>query len=524
MGGCGNKGAVTFSIQAPAMKALNPVTAQVTEYALKHVDGTIVAVASEGPMSTDTLPLGPLTASMAPVDLQLQVLSGSTLLGMGLVKDVSFENGVQKSYDVWVRKPLLTIGSSVPTEPVTLNLQDGQIIDPTEGSADLTMMMGPKLPTQTVATAPTWDGRFLLAASGMTKTMDVIDTGSGKTVGSAPLGFVPAKVAVGSRNSAVAALDPAGSVLLYSDVDALTGNPGAATGMKIAVAGMQRTLTFSPDGQSLYVLSGSDADPCTGAAPVKNVITVLGLDGSMKGSWMLSGFVSDVAVDPRTNKVVITDATNGKISYFDAGAAFGAVMGTQIGQATCPSAVRVVNSEAFVVTSDRGNTDDSFVLQRIDLGSAMVSKVSFQGPSYSQNVTGPQMSPDGNLAFNFQLRPVGLYAADLAVTPDGARAVFAIRTRYREDATQKFQFAGESCTPNVDIIEYGLYTLDTATGTVQYTSRSQIVALPSVPFTMNDPNSWCVTCKLLGSTDIVSGCAATMGDKAAGLAAIFGGT
>jgi hypothetical protein len=507
------------------MKSLNPVTSQVTEYALKHIDGSIVAVASFGAMSSDTLPLGPLTPSMSPVDLQLQVLSGSTLLGMGLVKDVSFENGVQKDYDVWVRKPLLTIGSSVPTEPVGLDLKAGQIIDPTQSAADLTnTMTGPKLPPQTVATAPTWDGRFLLAASGMTKTMDVIDTGSGKTVGSAPLGFSAVKVAVGSRNSAVAVLDPAGSVLLFPDVDALTGNPGAATGMKIMLTGAQRTLTFSPDGQSLYVLNGTDADPCTGAAPAKNAITVLGLDGSMKGTWMQAGFVSDVAVDPRSNKVVITDATNGKISSFDANMAFGAVMAQQIGQATCPSAVRVVSSEAFVVTSDRGTTANSFVLQRIDLGTAMVSKVSFQGPAYVQNVTGPQMSPDMNQAFNFQLRPIGLYAADLAVTPDGNRAVFAIRTRYREDSTQKFQFASESCTPNIDIVEYGLYTLDTATGTVQYTSRSTIVALPSVPFNMNDSNSWCITCKLLGSTDIVSGCDSKAGDKAAGLAAIFGGT
>jgi hypothetical protein len=524
-GGCGSRGMVTFSIDAPGMKSLDPITTQVTEYSLKHLDGTVVAVASESASAGDTLPLGPLTASMMPIDLQLQVLSGGALLGMGRILDVSIENGVQKNYDISVRKPLLTIGSAIPTEPSSVKLAlPGQIIDPTQGNVDVTMMNGPRLPQQTVATAATWDGRFLLAASAMSKGMDVIDTGSGHTVGTVPLGFVPARVAVGARDSAAAVLDPAGALILFADIGALTSNPAGATGMKVTLMGSQRTMTFAPDGLSVFVLGGTDADPCSMPAPSKNGITVVGLDGTIKGNWMLPGFVSDLAVDALSNKVVISDVSDARVSVFDAGAEFGTVNVMKVSTATCATAVRVANGEAFVVTADRPSMapvdDNHFVMQRINLASGMTTLISFPGPYFTENVTG-QAPPDNNTAFNFQLRPAAIYAYDLAVTPDGARAVFAIRTRYQESSSQPFQFAMESCTPNIDIVEYGLYTLDTEAGTAQYTSRSQLIQTPT-----DFNNTPCVTCKLLGQTDITLLCQPSVaaGDKAAGLAAIFGGT
>src|SRR4051812_9718351 len=114
--GCGNKGTVTFSILAPGFQPLNPVTPQVTEFALKRMDGTLVAVASETAGAGDTLPLGALATTSAPFDLQMEALSGSTLLGMGRIRDVAIQNGVEKSYDVAIRKPLITIGSALTTE------------------------------------------------------------------------------------------------------------------------------------------------------------------------------------------------------------------------------------------------------------------------------------------------------------------------------------------------------------------------------------------------------------------------
>src|SRR5436305_10112678 len=111
LAGCGNKGSVTFTIRPPALTSLNPITDQVSEYALKRFDGTLVGVASEAPGSPDSLALGPLAQQTMPADLVMTVLSGSQLLGMARIKDVVIQNGVRKDYGVDVRKALITIGS-----------------------------------------------------------------------------------------------------------------------------------------------------------------------------------------------------------------------------------------------------------------------------------------------------------------------------------------------------------------------------------------------------------------------------
>jgi len=515
---------VTFNIVEPDYKPLNPITPQVSEFAVKRLDGTVVAVASEGPSANDPLPLGVLMPTMGATDLQVQVLSGSSLLGMGRIRDVAIENGVQKSYDIAVRKPLLTIGGAVPAEPQVVNLPlPGQIIDPTRGTTDLSQgPMGPQLPHQTVAAAATWDGRFLLAASAMDKNMNVIDTGSGRTVGTVSLGFVPARIAVGARDSAAAVLDPAGSLTIFPDMVALTSNPSSAAGMKVALMGAQRTMTFAPDGLSILVLGGTDADPCSSAPPSKNGITVVGLDGTVKGNWMLPGFVSDLAADALSNRIVITDASNNRVDTFDAGAAFGTLNVQQISNARCPSAVRVVNGEAFVVTAERipavpPFTVDQFTLQRINVATGALAKVTFPGPVYDENAN-PMSAPDAPM-LDFKLRSTTVYAYDLAVTPDGTRAVFASRTRYLKMPSETFKVLGETCTPNIDIVEYGLYNIDTQAGTAQYALRSQIVLVPTDPST-----TYCVTCTLMGIMDLVIPCNPAPGDKAAGLTAIFGGT
>src|SRR4051794_13346850 len=152
--GCGSRGQVTFSILAPRYQPLNPITGQVTEYAVRRLDGAAVAVAFPTPDTGGTLSLGPLMQSPTPVDLEFEVMSGANLLGMARVQDVAIENGVQKEYAVYVRKPLITIGSDLPrsiSESIPGNaVQPGKIIDPTNSDvevADLTTLPGgPRMP------------------------------------------------------------------------------------------------------------------------------------------------------------------------------------------------------------------------------------------------------------------------------------------------------------------------------------------------------------------------------------------
>jgi hypothetical protein len=340
----------------------------------------------------------------------------------------------------------------------------------------------------------------------------------------APLPFTAARVAVGLKNSAAAVLDPSGGLIIFPDVNGLTSNPGGASGMRVHLMGTQRTMAFAPDGQSIYVLGGSNNDPCANGPLAKNGITVVGLDGGLLGNWMLPGFVSDIAVDPTTFKIVITDTSNNQIDAFDATTPFGAVNPQKLSTAKCPSAVRVVGGQAFVVTGDSMMdmgplaTTLQYVLQRINIVNGQTTKVPFTAPAYVEDVTGAP-PPDMNTSFDFKLLPASFYADELAVTPDGSRAVFSTRSRYHETMSQSFMLLGSSCAPNLDIVEYGLYTMDTVAGTTQYTSRSTIVITPADPVNMP-----CVTCQPMGLIQLEIFCAPATGDQAAGLSAVFGGT
>ena len=198
--GCGSQGAVTIDIVAPTYAPLNPITDRVSEYSVKRLDGVVLGVVSVGGSSPSLLALGAVAQDAAPVDLELSVLSGSELLGMARIRDVTFQNGMTEDYTAQVRKPILTVGSATPDEDTTGQLAPGQILDPTT-SADMANPKvpdsnAPSLPAGTAAAAGTWDGQFLLAASATGIT--VIDTGSGKTVGVAPLGFTATRVTVGT--------------------------------------------------------------------------------------------------------------------------------------------------------------------------------------------------------------------------------------------------------------------------------------------------------------------------------------
>ncbi len=528
--GCGSKGSVTFTIRPPTLDVLNPITDQVSEYALKHFDGTLVGVASEAPGSPDSLALGPLVQQTTPADLVMTVLSGSQLLGMARIRDVVIVNGVRRDYAVDVRKSLITIGSALPDEALAAgnppnSPQAGRILDPTTNQdlAASTAANHPALPAATSAAASTWDGRFLLTANA--KGVSVIDTGSGATVGLAPLSFAAAKLAVGARDSAVVAINAGanGSVTIFPDVTALTTSPASAPSMLVPISGEPRSAVFDASGKRAFILTGgATTDPCNGTLPAPNSIVAIGLDGAVQGTWTLPAFASDLTVDSSSGAVLVSEAIGNRVSTLDVNQPFGAVTPTKLVDATCPSALRAANGALYVVTAERPSADSTeFILQRI-LANGTATRLSFSGPLYNENVTSVP-GPDGNTSLNFGIRPPAIYAYDMAVTPDGSTAVFATRARYVEAPAQSFKLFGTTatadvCKPDIDIVEYGLYTMDTRTGTASYESRSLIVL-------KNDSatGAVCVNCTISNVPDIAIGCASTPGDRAAGLAAVFGG-
>jgi hypothetical protein len=535
--GCGNRGVVTFTIDPPANQPLNPIGPRVTQFSITRPDGSVLAAVAPG--SQQQIPLGPLQQQTMKIDLTFSATSGTQLVGEARLKDVVFENGMVHDYPVEVRKPLLTIGAALADEagPGSLEMP-GQIIDPNTGE-DLThpkmadpSLAPPKLPQGTTAATATWDGRFLLA--GASKGLSVIDTGSGATVGTAPIAFTPAGVAVGARDSAVAVLDPAGNLAIFADVGALTSSPGSQnpTVINLPPGTTPRAVTFSADGQRIYVLTGgTKADPCNDTtAPMPNTIAIAGLDGTKLGLWQLPSFASDFAVDAQSGRVLVSMSVDNKVGWIDSAQAYGAVTPAPLVAATCPTALRVANGAAFVVTSGRPMgamaTSTDFVLMRVPVMSngSDSEPLQFSGPVfYTSQID--MLPNDMNTDLVIKLRPRGITAYGMAVSPDGGHAVFATRARYRESMSDTFTLFQGTCKPQgIDIVEYGLYQFDTASGTSSYTSRSQNVVSPTATPPMVPNCAICMVPLGISNLEIDLVCQSAPGDRAAGLGAVFGGT
>lgn len=527
LGGCGDRGSVIFKLEAPTNPLLNPVVQPqlVTEYDIRTAAGIVIGVASavqssSSSQSSGLLPLGAVMTTGAPVDVYVTALSGGNLLGMARIKDVTIKAGAKASYEAHLRKPLVFVGSSLPVETNPGNATVAtQILDPI-ASTDLARapMSPPVVAGGMTAGASTWDGRFVVVAQGAMLT--AFDTGLGKNAGGAyALPFAPSRIAVAPRDQAIVALGPGngndGSLAIISDVAGFVGSPGGAAPKMVAITRTQaRTAAFSPDGSKLYVLTGGPTnDPCApGATNTPNAIYTYGLDGSLMSMTMLTGFASDLTVDPATGTLVVADVSGKQISTIDGG-------GTHqvLGNLTCPSAVRVVNGTVFAVTSDRDNSQpNAFVLQRVPLKGGAPTATSFVGPSYIIPIqSDPSMNGNIGRAL-IPVRATSIWAYELAITPDGSRAEFATRAVYNEQGTT-FNLSGESCTATFTIKEYGLYAVDIRTGNASYQMRA---VLP------DNMGRSCVDCKTglpppFPQNQVVD-CAATAGDRPSGLAATFG--
>lgn len=524
--GCGDRGAVTFDITAPTNALYNPVAppATVSEYDIRTASGTVIGIASAVQSSSESsegrLPLGALMPSEDPVDVYVTALSGGSLIGEARIRDVTIKSGRTAHYEADLRKPLIFVGAALPAESTAGNMTKAvQILDP-DTSTNLSGSGRANPLNGMTAGAVSWDGKFLFAANGA--TLGAFDTGTGTLVaGTLTLPFSPTRLAAAPRNQALVALDPGaggnGSLAIIGDIAGLAANPASAAISSVALPGqIARAVAFAPDGSKMYVLTGGTTiDPCSpGVMAAPNAIVVVGIDGTVAGTFTLPGFISDVTVDPATGTLVLADATSGEISTLDLTAATPGPVGPAklLGGLQCPSAVRVVDGVAFAVTSTRDTTqDNAFVLERVTLSSGSGTALSFIGPTYLVPFVSTP-SANGNIeAVNMTVRPTSIEAYELAITPDGNRAEFATRAHYVEKGTN-FGLSGQSCTANFDIVEYGLYAVDVRTGNASYTQRSQIVVAGA-----DD----CIDCGS-GINAVAVLCDSIAGDRPAGLAAAFG--
>jgi hypothetical protein len=398
---------------------------------------------------------------------------------MARLSNVRISGGVHASYPVELRKPLIFVGSAQP--PGGSATTTVQIIDPIS-AVDLSKaaVNPPSVAGGMTAGAITWDGQYLLAAQG--SQLAFWDTGTGTNLtATTALPFTPVRMAAAPRGQVMVALDSGNgsdsNVAIFQTAK-LISSPSTATPTIVPFRGTTvRAVGFPADGTSIYVLTGGGSiDPCSSTTTSSSSIVVLDLNGQILATLALPNFMSDFTVDPASGRLILADSGAHQISYIVPAQRSGPVTPTKLlGGLTCPSAVRVNNGIAFVVTADRAANSDAFLMQRLNLKTNQpLSPISFLSPQALIGLVGTP-SPDGNIGTpNLAIRPVSIWAYDVTITPDGSRAEFVTSAHYLEQSAP-FTLGLLECQANMDITEFGLYSLDLNTGNSSYEMHSQLV-------------------------------------------------
>lgn len=532
MSACAQPPLVRFEVEQPLLNEFNPLAGAVTEYALRTTDGLLVSSTNADGRRLD---LGKLPLFSAAQDLQLQIMSGSELRGMGRFRDVRVQSGRSGAYETAVRKPLVFVGAALPTEGGMLDINAAQILDPTSSFDDLAHPPNgnrgvDSLPPRTSSTASTWDARFVLA--GRQNAIALYNTSNGQVDGEVRIDFTPTRLVVAPRDVAMAALrvDSAtsGAITLFPDLEAVRRDPTAVEPVVVAFAdNAPRAAAFSADGERLYVLLGAptDLDACNANKSLAaSELVVLKRDGTEEKRWTLPGFAADVAIDStgKHPEVIVSLSRGNTVIAIDPNAPEGTPDASPLLTAICPASMRIVGEELFVVTAGRDASapgSNQFLLERLELaGSRTRTSLPFAAPSYEVPLGLP--TEDDKVAFAQRFFANSIFGYELAVTPDGTRAVFATRARYVQSNELLRLFSNVDCTVNIDVAEYGVYFLDTRTGASFYQPRSQLIA--------GDPLDCFTSCEfndILGGELFTLECIPSEGisDRASGITVLFGG-
>ncbi len=517
--GCQTATELELRVSAPGVSLLNPLSLAVSDLVLKSESDAILAAVSVGANrdAAGRLPFGVLDPMLAG-DLRLDVMSGSQLVGLAEIQNTAIVPGERVTLQADIRKPLVFIGADDAPEGAGPR-GSVQLLDPTT-STDLATR-GIAVPRGQAA-AFTTDGKLLLLAA--EDGLRAFDTGSGMTAGPKSLPFVAGLIAVSPKNGGVALIErgtASSRVLLYDGVGTLLATPATSAPLSVTItAGRPRAAHFSIDGLTLYVLvEPTTAEPCTGATPPANQIIPIARSGSMGAALAMPSYVADFAVD-RTGRLILSEAGANRISVLGHGG-----MITKLYDATCPTALRIVGDQLFAVTNDTSQAvPDAFTLLRGRVDGSPVTMLPIARPSYTTQLNSSS-TRDDLTRLNLQFVSIAVAGQEIAISPDGNRAFISTRSRYLEDGQQPFKFASFTCFATIDIVEYGVHSVDLVSGTSSYESRSQTVVIPKqvLPPLRPDPCVQGTASLVFPPINLVLelDCPPALGDRASGLAAAF---
>ncbi|PIE19810.1 MAG: hypothetical protein CSA65_01020 [Proteobacteria bacterium] len=452
---CGD-GQLVISLVLPEDKRLDPTAACPTAAPCDRIDPRLVRFslrihdqsASSSQEALFDSP-GELAIGQVPVgrslDLELSGQSASgQMLGVGRVFDVEIEAKEETRIAINFRKPIAYISGDSALVPIDAASQNpGFSVIPTISRKDL----------RASATAP----NGVLLALVTSQRVYVYSTSNHQLLLDLALDAPEQKAATCLRFS------PDSRYLFIcrqgphlSAVDLLAFQPTVLGG---AIGKVARDVTFTADGRTGYALTSGLApqSSCSGA-PASELIRFS--VGSEAGRVFLAQDVirlprpvSDIELNPQNGRLLLAEPCDNRVSEL-ALPASGAAQPQPLTSATLetPYDIAVTGDQIAIIgaAGERG----AVVL----LSQAATQNLDFAIPPIELSLAN-QESTAG--AFDWTSLPSGqLLTYDLAIAPDGQRAIALYRLRFTSDLTLN------GCGFRSDVIGMGYVLLDLSTGAV----------------------------------------------------------
>ncbi|HEX5632079.1 MAG TPA: hypothetical protein VFX50_02590, partial [Gemmatimonadales bacterium] len=391
------------------------------------------------------------------VSFQLRGLSGSSqLVAYGRTGPLAVKGSADTVVRMAVRKPLAYVGGSNRRgEPLGITVQD--TAGPLSGSSPI--LAGTEA---TSAVTTRWDGTELLTAGGGAGSFQavLIDTRSHLEVKKATLSAAASSVAMSGDGRFAAVAHPEAGRVSLIDLGQLRG-PEPLSPVR-TIDGLRTPGVVAIGGAGTFALLGrpTAAPKCT-PAPAKTALVAIDVAAGTAGAEVDTGVAGrDLALENGGNRVFVTDPCTGRVLAFPAG------MGAGEKLFDLPGARSLAAHARKLVVTGATTTPVRATVSQYDLDTAMVTTHAIQMPDERYEL--PLSDPEMGQAIELRVEPDEVEVHDVAISPDGQKAVLLVHTFFRQEPF----FILLSQFPGSDINAYYVMTVDLQSGAVISRVRS----------------------------------------------------